>query len=243
LTRRLRLLDLGLLALLAVLSWQMRREWVWAHARTQAFLQTRLQPATVQPLTPLSKVEPLSPLAYAQMVMQNLFSRDRNSQVIIDPPAPVPDPPVPPFPVARGVMLWEGVPPTVVLSERPGGDQKGYHPGDTIGEWKIVSVDNQYMVLGWNGKEFKKRLDELLDKTNLVAENAPAAVAAPAAPAKSGNTNLSPDTKPGPGIDLGNERKGCIPGDNSPSGTVVGGMKKVLTPSPFGASCQWVPAN
>jgi hypothetical protein len=243
LTRRLRLLDFGLLALLALLSWQMRREWIWAHARTQVFLQTRLQPATVQPLAPLSKVEPLSPLAYAQMVMQNLFSKDRNSQVIIDPPAPVPDPVVPPFPVARGVMLWEGVPPTVVLSERPGGDQKGYHPGDTIGEWKIVSVDNQYLILGWNGKEFKKRLDELLDKTNLVAENAPAAVAAPAAPAKSGATNLSPDTKPGPGIDLGNERKGCIPGDTSPSGTVVNGMKKVLTPSPFGASCQWVPAN
>lgn len=233
---------MGLLALLALLSWQMRGEWIWAHARTQAFLRTRLQPATVQPLTPLSKVEPLSPLAYVQTVMQNLFSKDRNSQVIVDPPAPVPEPPVPPFPVARGVMLWQGVPPTVVLSERPGGDQKSYHPGDTIGEWKIVSVDNQYLILGWNGKEFKKRLDEILDKTNLVAEMPPPA-AAPAPPAKSGNTNLSPDTKPGPGIDLGNERKGCIPGDTSPSGTVVNGMKKVLTPSPFGASCQWVPAN
>ncbi len=233
---------MGLLALLALLSWQMRSEWIWAHARTQAFLRSRVAPASVAPLAPLSKVEPLSPLTYAQTVMQNLFSRDRNSQVIIDPPAPVPDPPVPPFPVARGVMLWEGVPPTVVLSARPGGEQKSYHPGDTIGEWQILSVDNQYLTLGWNGKEFKKRLDELLDKTSLVAENAPAP-AAQVAPAKSGTTNLSPDIKPGPGIDLGNERRGCIPGDTSPSGTVVGGMKKVLTASPFGASCQWVPAN
>jgi len=233
---------LGLLALLALLSWQMRREWIWAHARTQTFLRTRLQPAVVPPLTPLSKVEPFSGRAYEQTAAHNLFSKDRNSEVIVDPPAPVPEPVVPPFPVARGVMLWEGVPPTVVLSERPGGDQKGYHPGDTIGEWKIVSVDNQYLILGWNGKEFKKRLDELLDKTNLVAEMPPAP-AAPAAPAVSATTNLSPNTKPGPGIDLGNERKGCIPGDTSPSGTVVGGMKKVLTPSPFGASCQWVPAN
>jgi hypothetical protein len=239
----LRFLDLGLLALLAFLGWQMRQEWIWAHARTQAFLRSRVESAAVQPLAPLSKVEPLSALTYAQAVMQNLFSKDRNSQVIIDPPAPVPDPPVPPFPAARGVMLWEGVPPTVVLSERPGGDQKSYHPGDTIGPWSIVSVDNQYLTLGWNGKEFKKRLDELLDKTNLVAENAPAPAQTPAAAAKSGNTNLSPDTKPGPGIDLGNERRWCIPGDTSPSGTVVGGMKKVLTPSPFGASCQWVPAN
>jgi len=238
----LRLLDLGLLALLAVLGWQMRREWIWAHARTQAFVRTRLQPAMVQPLTPLVKVEPLSPLAYAQTVMQNLFSKDRNSQVIIDPPAPVPEPPVPPFPVARGVMLWEGVPPTVVLSEKPGGDQKGYHPGDTIGEWKIVSVDNRYLVLGWNGKEFKKRLDELLDKTNLVAEMPPPP-AAPAAPAASASTNLSNNAKTGPGIDLGNNTKGCIPGDPTPAGAVVNGMRKEVTTTPFGAGCQWVQAK
>ena len=233
---------MGLLALLALLSWQMRSEWIWAHARTQAFLRSRVAPASVPPLAPLSKVEPLSPLTYAQTVMQNLFSRDRNSQVIIDPPAPVPDPPVPPFPVARGLMLWEGVPPTVVLSERPGGEQKGYHPGDTIGPWKIVSVDDKYLVLGWNGKEFKKRLDELLDKTNLVAEMPPPPVA-PAAPPAGASTNLSNNAKTGPGPDMGNNTRGCIAGDPTPSGAVVNGMRKEVTATPFGAGCQWVPAK
>ena len=241
-TRRLRLLDLGLLALLALLSWQMRSEWIWAHARTQAFLRSRVEAASVPPLAPLSKVEPLSALTYAQTVMQNLFSRDRNSQVIIDPPAPVPDPPVPPFPVARGLMLWEGVPPTVVLSERPGGEQKGYHPGDTIGPWNIVSVDDKYLVLGWNGKEFKKRLDELLDKTNLVAEMPPPPVA-PAASAASASTNLSNNAKTGPGPEMGNNTRGCIAGDSTPSGAVVNGMRKEVTATPFGAGCQWVPAK
>ncbi len=241
-TRRLRLLDLSLLIVLALLAWQMRSEWIWAHARTQAFMRLRVDPVSVQPLSPLAKVQPLSPLTYAQTVMQNLFSRDRNSQVIIDPPAPVPEPPQPPFPVARGVMLWEGVPPTVVLSERAGGEQKGYHPGDKIGEWKIVSVDSRYLVLGWNGKEFTKRLDELLDKTNLVAE-APPVQAAPAAPAASASTNLSNNTKTGPGVDMGNSTKGCIPGDPAPSGTVVDGMRKVITVTPFGGSCQWVSAK
>lgn len=241
-TRRLRLLDLGLLVVLALLSWQMRREWIWAHARTQKFLALRLQPVSVQPLTPLSKVAPLSALAYAQAVMQNLFSRDRNAQVIIDPVAPPPEPPVPPFPVARGVMLWDGVPPTVVLSERSGGEQKGYHPGDTIGEWKVVSVDSQYLVLGWNGKEFKKRLDELLDKTNLVADLPPAPAAA-APPPASASTNLSNNAKTGPGLPMGDNSRGCIPGDPAPSGTVVDGMRKVVTATPFGAGCQWVPAK
>jgi hypothetical protein len=233
---------LGLLALLALLSWQMRSEWIWAHARTQAFLRSRVEAASVPPLAPLSKVEPLSALTYAQTVMQNLFSRDRNSQVIIDPPAPVPDPPVPPFPVARGLMLWEGVPPTVVLSERPGGEQKGYHPGDTIGPWNIVSVDDKYLVLGWNGKEFKKRLDELLDKTNLVAEMPPPPVA-PAASAASASTNLSNNAKTGPGPEMGNNTRGCIAGDSTPSGAVVNGMRKEVTATPFGAGCQWVPAK
>jgi hypothetical protein len=172
-----------------------------------------------------------------------LFSRDRNSQVIVDPPAPVPEPVVPPFPVARGLMLWEGVPPTVVLSERVGGEQKSYHPGDTIGEWKIVSVDSRYLVLGWNGKEFKKRLDEILDKSNLVAEVAPAPAATPAAPVAPASTNLSNNAKTGPGLDLGNNTKGCIPGDPSPSGTVVDGMRKVVTATPFGSGCQWVSAK
>jgi hypothetical protein len=241
-TRRLRLLDLSLLIVLALLGWQLRSQWIWAHVRTQAFMRSRVQPVIVPPLQPLAKVQPLSPLAYAQTVMQNLFSRDRNSQVIIDPPAPVPDPPVPPFPVARGVMLWEGVPPTVVLSEKAGGEQKGYHPGDKIGDWTIVSVDSRYLVLGWNGKEFTKRLDELLDKTNLVAE-APPAQAAPAAPAASASTNLSNNAKTGPGLDMGNSTKGCIPGDPTPSGTVVDGMRKVITVTPFGGSCQWVSAK
>jgi hypothetical protein len=139
-------------------------------------------------------------------------------------------------------MLWEGVPPTVVLSERAGGEQKGYHPGDKIGEWKIVSVDSRYLVLGWNGKEFQKRLDELLDKTNLVAEAAPLQVAPPL-PTGNTSTNLSNNTKTGPGVDMGNSTKGCIPGDPAPSGTVVDGMRKVITVTPFGGSCQWVSAK
>ena len=41
-TRKLILLDLALVALLGYLGWQMRREWVEAHARAQAFLSTKV---------------------------------------------------------------------------------------------------------------------------------------------------------------------------------------------------------
>ncbi|HEV2687527.1 MAG TPA: hypothetical protein VGV35_03205 [Bryobacteraceae bacterium] len=242
--RKLRLLDLGLLLLLALLGWQMRRQWVSAHAREQAFLRTRIEQKPSPPLPALSKVEPLSALSYAPMVQSNLFSKDRNPQVIFDPPAPVVEKRVPPFPVARGVMLWPGAPPTVVMSERFGGDQKGYHPGDVIGPWHIKSLDNKFIVLEWDGKEFKKRLDELMDRSNLVAEAPPPV--APSSNASQGTTDLGKSVTPGkasgPGIDVGG-MKACIPGDTMPAGTVVDGWKKMVNQTPFGPGCRWEQAK
>jgi len=46
-TRKLRLLDLALVALLGYLGWQMRREWVWEHARADAFRRSIVKPADV----------------------------------------------------------------------------------------------------------------------------------------------------------------------------------------------------
>jgi hypothetical protein len=42
-----------------------------------------------------------------------------------------------------------------------------------------------------------------------------------------------------PGTGVGEGYRSCVPGDNSPSGTVVDGYRKVMTTSPFGVSCGW----
>ena len=237
-------LNLLLLAVLALLAVQIRKEWLSAKTRERAFLHKTLNPTPARPLVPYVKPSPLMASAYAAVAEKNLFSQDRNSNVIVDPPPPVQEKPLPPFPVARGVMLWDGVPPTVVLSEKSNGAQRGYHPGDTIGEWTIVSIDNQFVTFEWNGKQFQKRLDELLDKT-LVASEAPAAspAAAPTnltqAPAVQ---SLSPKAA-GPGIDIGGNMRGCVAGDSSPAGTIVDGMKKVVSATPFGSVCRWESAQ
>ena len=242
-TRKLRLLELGLLVVLSLLGWQMRREWVWAHAREQALLQSRLRPTAVALPTALPKVEPLTAVNFALVAVKNLFSKDRNPDVILPPPAPVQEKPQPPFPVVRGVMLWPGAPPTVVLSKNSGGDQKGYHPGDKFGDWTIVSVDNKYLGLEWDGKQFKKRLDELFDQSSVVAEAQ--TQQAPTNAPVSGTTNLSAagNAKSGPGQDVGNSSRTCLVGDTSPAGTIVDGMKKVVVVTPFGPSCRWDPAK
>jgi hypothetical protein len=105
-------------------------------------------------------------------------------------------------------------------------------------------VDNSYVDLEWNGKEFKKRIDELIDR-NPVAEAAaskPAAAAKATAHAPAAQA-ISSSSRSGPGIDVGGGLKGCVPGDSSPDGTVVDGMKKIVTATPFGSGCRWEPTK
>jgi len=239
-TGKLRILDLALVLVLALLGWQLRREWLDAHAREQALLHNVVPRRGVPGLPELAKVDPATAAAYADVATNNLFSADRNPNVVVEPVKPPPERPAPPFPVAHGVMLWEGVPPTVVLSERSGGAQKGYHPGDRIGQWTLLSVDNRYVELEWEGKDFKKRIDELLDKTPVAAE------APPPPPAKGipqqpppRAAAPPPPAKAAPGPDQGGGIRGCVAGDNSPDGTVADGMKKVVVATPFGSSCHW----
>ena len=236
-TRKLIALDLLLLVALVALAWQLRSEWTGENAREQAFREKIIHPGPAQPLAALSKPGPVTGATYASVAEKNLFSKDRNPNVIIEPEAPPKEKPVPPLPVARGVMLWEGAPATIVLSEKAGGAQKGYHPGEKIGEWTVVSIDHQYVVLEWEGKQFKKRIDELLDRTPILLAEAPGQQnAKPAEPAAK---PLSGNQQSGPGIDVGPGLKGCVAGDKSVPGTVVDGMKKVVTETPFGQACRW----
>lgn len=244
-TGKLRILDLALLVIAGLLFWQLRREWIGAQSRDLALVRSTLPAVRIAIMTPLYKVSPVSAADFAEIALKNLFSADRNPNVIVDPVKPPPPKPVPPFPVAHGVMLWEGVPPTIVLSEKGNAAQKGYHPGDTIGPWKLVSLDKSYADFEWDRKEFKKRIDELIDRNPIPDAAAPPAAAAQAAPPKSGVQALSDASQKGqPGIDLGGGGfKGCLPGDTSPSGTITDGMKKVVTPTPFGQNCHWEKAQ
>ena len=240
---KLRLLDLALLLLAGLLGWQVRREWVESHARVQALLHGGLPPAKVPGLPALGKIDALTAATYAEVALKNLFSQDRNPEVIVDPPKPEPEKPPPPFPVAHGVMLWGDFPPTIVLSEKAGGPQRGYRAGESIGQWKLVAVDNSFVDLEWQGKAFKKRIDELIDRTPVaeVASKPAAETKAPAATAPPKPSTPRPTS--GPGIDVGAGLKGCVDGDTSPDGAIVDGMKKVVTPTPFGNGCRWEPTK
>ena len=244
---KLRLLDITLLVCVGLLGWQLHREWITSHARQAALLHRSLPASQVPGLAPLDKVDPTSAASYADVATKDLFSPDRNPNVAVEPPKPEPEKPPPPFPIAHGVMLWNGVPPTIVLSQKPGGAQMGYHPGDSVGPWKLTALDDKFVSLEWNGKQYKKRIDELIDRTPVaqVAQNVPSAPAAGGTPAvqQLGNQSLSANQKSGPGQDVGGGYKACVAGDSAPDGAVVDGMKKVMVATPFGSSCHWETAK
>lgn len=240
--KRLLLLNLILLAALGLLGWQLRRKYLEAKQREWAMLSQTVPAAPVAGVPALRKGVPLDATAYQDTVAKNLFSKDRNPSPIPDPPAPPPPPPPQPaFPVVRGVMLWNGAPPTAVMSIQKGSaEQHGYHPGEKIGEWKILSVDNKYIGLEWNGQQFMKRIDELIDRTPIVMAEAPAQQTVAAAAPPPASKNLS-ESKNGQGADMGADIRGCVADDKSPPGSIVDGRKKMVNATPFGTVCRWEP--
>jgi hypothetical protein len=105
-------------------------------------------------------------------------------------------------------------------------------------------VDSSYADFEWDGKEFKKRIDELIDRTPIAqAAPPPASAAAPATPVAAAAKTLSNASHAGPNLDLGAGFKSCYSDDSSPEGTVVDGMKKMITATPFGSNCRWEPSK
>ena len=235
--RKLWLLNILLVAAIALAGWQLRKEAREFHARERATLDKR-PPVPAPPAPPPAAAPPtVTGAAYLGIAKDMLFSKDRNSQVIVDPPKP-PDPPkpLPPLPAVYGVMnIGDG--PTVMMSEKSGGRQRGVHPGEKIGEFKLVSANSDELVLAFENRTVKKKVDELIDRGGVesVVSAGPAGVAAGAS-----STPVPPPVgKPEPGVKLGDGLANCQANDPAPDGTIVNGMRKVVRQTPFGAACSW----
>jgi hypothetical protein len=233
LKRKLILLNLVLAALIGAAAWRLRVEWLAAKQTEKAMLGLKVKPAPAPEHVPLPHVQPVLPAQYIEIANKDLFTKERNPNVVVEQPAPPPPKPMPPLPVVRGILNFEGV--TAIMSENSKSMQKEVKPGDSIGEFKLLAINNQEIVLEWDGKQVRKNLVELLDRSIPEPAAAPAAGSA-AAPAMN---KPAPNVTAGPGIDMGAGRKACVAGDNSPAGTSVDGWKKVYWESPFGTGCYW----
>ena len=234
--RKVILLNLVLAALIGGAAWRLRVDWLAARQHEKSVLAQPVKPAPAPPHVPLPNVPPVMAAQYIEIANKDLFSKERNPTIVVEKPVDPPPPPMPALPVVRGVLNIDGV--TAIMSENPKAMQKEVRPGDTIGEFKLLAINNQEIVLEWNGQQVRRNVAELLDHSAPEPAAAPAPGAAAAAQSPALNKPAMA-VKAGPGVDMGAGRKACVAGDESPAGTVVDGMKKYYWESPLGRGCYW----
>lgn len=236
-------LNAGLALGLVLIVWQGRVKWDDARAQRQASLNVPIKHVTPPTMVPAQKPEAVQSAKYADVATKDLFSKDRNPNVVVDPPKPEDVKVMPPLPVVYAVVgLPSGL--KAIMAERSGASSRSVRAGDEIGEFKVVALDLRKVTFEWNGKQVQRDIDELADHSGGVTnaassatQSGPAVAAAPAAskPATSAALGAETGTPDAPS-------RTCTGGDTSPVGTVVDGYKKTGTATPFGVmNCSWVP--
>ncbi len=238
--RKLLILDVVLVAVLAYAGVQFRSMWKAATAREAAKLNVKVSPVPV-PRFPAAAVPPaVMATNYVEIPQKFLLDPSRNPNVAIEPPPPPPPPPpMPPLPLYHGQMnLGDGAGLFAILSVTNTAPHEAIHRGEAIGQFKLLDVNKEWIDLEWNGQKVHKNLNEVTDHSAppQQAEAAPQRAAAPAAEAT--------QEKPlGPGATGRDGIRACQPYDSNPVGTVADGYRKVSKPSPFGPMCYWEPVG
>lgn len=243
--QRIVVINVLLLLIAGWCGWLLRQNWLDARQRERDYLARRAKTLPVAPYEAAPQTQPAQPSSYADVALRTLFAKDRNPNVILDPPPPPPPPPqVPVFPRAYGVMdLGDG--PMVFLGQG-GGKQRPYKQGDVLGPWKIAKIGTERITFEWvdEKKTFEKTLEELRDRAG-ASEMAASNAAPPPADAVVTQVIAVPKVEGpvnAPGQTSG-QVKLCNPGDTNPAGTVIDGYRKVITRTPFGEVCRWDPVQ
>jgi hypothetical protein len=229
--KKLLLLDILLVALVVVLGARVRETWLEARHRESVALGQPLAPLPPPHYPPLAPVEPLRAVSYADVAQQMLFSADRNPTVIVEVKAP---PKMPHLPVFFGLFI---------LAENSGAKHQEIGIGQKIGEFTLLSIDRERIVLEWMDEKVTKKLEDLVPAVS--PDSNASAPRTPTAPPPQATTTqtIAPSVPAAPSFDLGGGHRACAQGDVSGAGAVVNGLRKVIRDGPFGPICEWVPAN
>jgi hypothetical protein len=240
------LTSLVLCACLGAVIWMGAAQWRQSETQRRAIATATPKLTPVPPPAAPPPAEPTA-VVYADVAEKNLFSKDRNPNVVIEQ-KPVEEKKMPPLPSLYGVM---GMPSgaQALMSENRGDSGHPVRAGETIGEFKVLALDTQNITFGWNGKEISRKVDDLIDRSGPPAGQGPAVAAAPAARANTPAPAPPPPAAPSVhtarhgSIQVGTSQEpayNCFGDDNSPAGTVDEGFRKTVLPSPFGSLCKWV---
>jgi hypothetical protein len=246
LNRKLLVLDAVLLLVVVYAGIQFRNLYRESKARSTAQSNQKVTPVPPPPVTPVPPAPPVMATTYAPIAQKLLLSKDRNPEVPIEvPPPPPPPPPMPKLPVYHGMMdFGDAEGPIAIMSTEANKPHKAIHPGESIGEFKLLAVSRDGIDLEWRDQKVHKTLEEVTDRSshgNNVAQ------AAEAAKPSQGGYATPPPPRPeppppaayGPGAEAGPGIRRCADNDTTPAGTVVNGFRKIEKAGPFGKTCYW----
>lgn len=243
--RKLLLLDIVLLAVVVYAGLQFRDMYSSAKAREAAQQGVKVKPLPAPPTPQTAPDPPVMATHYAPIAQKFLWDKSRNPEVPVDPtPPPPPPPPMPKLPVYHGMMDFgdtEG--PIAIMSTDMGKPHKAIHPGETIGDFKLLAVNHDGIDLEWNGQKVHRKLEELLDRSHkAVAQADPPAIPGGYATPPPPRPPDKPPAQYGPGDQAGDVKR-CVENDTTPAGTVVDGFRKIVKPGMFAKTCYWEPVG
>ena len=228
----------GLIGLNILLGWFLGRSWKDYRSRTQWLHSGALaQP----PATPSARLSPAGqPQSFVEIVDRSVFSPQRGlpqSQTQEEAKAPK-------LPLLFGTMnLGKGRFALMAPGDEPSTVSKRVLPGDEIGGYKLVSIGTSNVVIEWQEKKVTLDISESARRAPGVAErtasggarSAPVSTAGSRPPAA---RSVAPVSSAGPRPPA---RQMATPSARPevPAGTVVGGKRAVLVPTPFGTFVNW----
>lgn len=233
---------LGLLVVNSVLGWYLYRQWRNYGGRIRWIYNGVVQEAASVPST--GQAAQVEAQSFAEIVNRNLFRPERTNEV------PTESAKAPELPLLYGTMnLGDGLFAMMAPGDQPTALSRPVRPGEEIGGYRLVSMANSQVVLAWGEKEFTisvwesaRRVPRIIEKRGPTV--GPAASTAPTA-------STGPVTTVGPSSassSISEERKKYTPAGynappgappDAPAGTVIGGRRKVVRPTPFGNQVWW----
>jgi hypothetical protein len=241
LRHRLLLLNLLLAGLTGVAGWRLRQDWLRDHQHASTVINRQVKPVAVVVMPPVAPPSPFAAPTFADVAQKDLFSKDRNPNVVIPPVEIKPAPKWPRMPILYGVM---GLPGGMIamLKERPDSRSRGVGVGEKIGDLKLVALSSEKISFEFDGQVQEKNVQDLVDRGGS-SSRAPEVA--------DSNTSQNPANiaarggppvvaKPGVDVGAGGQVKACDPRDTSPAGTQVDGFTKIMKTNPFGVECTWV---
>jgi hypothetical protein len=231
------LVIVGLIGLNVLLGWSLER--LWKDYRQRAQWLYASPPAQPPATFKAGSDQARQPQSFVEIVDRDVFSPLRGSA----PPQPHEEAKPPRLPRLFGTMnLGNGRFALMAPADQTAPASKRVLPGEEIGGYKLVSIGTSNVVLEWQEKKFTL---DIFESARGVPGNFERTAGARSGGGATGgspvlNTMRPVASTPTAGLSPPIPQSApSVVAPEVPPGTVVGGKRKVVLPTPFGSMVQW----